>query len=170
LNITLHVSDGLSVRYQEFKTVRTASSICHTHLVYVVKVLWLLAGGQEMEMFHLVPASKQPTMFIFNYVLQPLKAYLRSGLDIPHFATRRLHACHHARAPSGGSWNCGREMSGKFCLNADFHVTFRDPLYAVTLYSSSEGGRAEEFFALKSDGFGTVRTNELGYQRPARYL
>ena len=30
LNITLHVSDGLSVHHQEFKTVRTASSICHT--------------------------------------------------------------------------------------------------------------------------------------------
>jgi len=29
LNITLHVSDGLSVHYQEFKTVHTASGICH---------------------------------------------------------------------------------------------------------------------------------------------
>jgi hypothetical protein len=26
----------------------------------------------------------------------------RSGLDVPTFATRRLHACHHARASSGG--------------------------------------------------------------------
>jgi len=30
LNITLHVPDGLSVRHQEFKTVYTASGICHT--------------------------------------------------------------------------------------------------------------------------------------------
>jgi len=31
LNITLHVSDGLSVHHhQEFKTVHTASGICHT--------------------------------------------------------------------------------------------------------------------------------------------
>jgi hypothetical protein len=37
-----------------------------------------------------------------------------SWLDVPTFATRRLHACHHARAPSGGRWNCGREMSGNF--------------------------------------------------------
>jgi hypothetical protein len=22
--------------------------------------------------------------------------------------------CHHARPPSGGRWNCGREMSGNF--------------------------------------------------------
>jgi hypothetical protein len=29
LNITLHVSDGLSVHHQEFKTLRTASGICH---------------------------------------------------------------------------------------------------------------------------------------------
>jgi hypothetical protein len=33
---------------------------------------------------------------------------VRSWLDVPTFATRRLHACHHARAPSGGRWNCGR--------------------------------------------------------------
>jgi len=63
---------------------------------------------------------------IFNYALQPLRLIVRSGLDVPTFATRRLYACHHARAPSGGRWNCGRNMSGKFCLNADLHVTFRD--------------------------------------------
>ena len=68
-----------------------------------------------------------------NYALQPLRLIVRSGLDVPTLATRRLHACHHARAPSGGRWNCGREMSGKFCLNADFQVTFRDLLHAVKL-------------------------------------
>jgi len=30
LNITLHVSDGLSVHHQESKTVHTALSVCHT--------------------------------------------------------------------------------------------------------------------------------------------
>ena len=69
----------------------------------------------------------------FNYALQPLRLIVRSGLDVSTFATRRLHACHHARAPSGRRWNCGREISGKFCLNADFHVTFRDLLHAVKL-------------------------------------
>jgi len=39
---------------------------------------------------------------------------VRSGLDVPTFATRRLHACHHARTPSGGRWNYGREISGNF--------------------------------------------------------
>jgi sterol desaturase/sphingolipid hydroxylase (fatty acid hydroxylase superfamily) len=43
-----------------------------------------------------------------------LRLIVRSELDVPTFATRRFHACHHARAPSGGRWNCGREMSGNF--------------------------------------------------------
>jgi hypothetical protein len=43
-----------------------------------------------------------------------LRLIVRSWLDVPTFATRRLHACHHASAPSVGKWNCGREMSGSF--------------------------------------------------------
>jgi len=43
-----------------------------------------------------------------------LRLIVGSELDVPTFATRRLHACHHPRAPSGGRWNCGREMSGNF--------------------------------------------------------
>jgi hypothetical protein len=53
-------------------------------------------------------------IIFLTYALQPLRPIVRSGLDVPTFATRRLHACHHARAPSGGMWNCGREMSGNF--------------------------------------------------------
>jgi hypothetical protein len=31
------------------------------HQLYVIQVLWLLAGGNEIELqIHLVPASKQP--------------------------------------------------------------------------------------------------------------
>ena len=81
---------------------------------------------------------------------------MRSGLDVPTFATRRLHACHHARAPSGGRWNCGREMSGKVGLNADFHVTFRDLLHTVKLRHGTDGftsppkeGALRIFFALR---------------------
>jgi len=36
-----------------------------------------------------------------------LRLIARSGLEVPNFATRRLHACHQARAPSGGKWNYG---------------------------------------------------------------
>jgi len=39
-----------------------------------------------------------------------LRLIVRSWLDVQIFATRRLHACHHERAPSGGRWNCGRDM------------------------------------------------------------
>ena len=52
--------------------------------------------------------------YYFYYALQPLRLIVRSWLDVPTFATRRLHACHHARAPSSGRWNCGREMFGNF--------------------------------------------------------
>ena len=44
----------------------------------------------------------------------PFFYFVRSGLYVPTFATRRLHAYHHARAPSGGRLNCRREMSGNF--------------------------------------------------------
>ena len=68
-----------------------------------------------------------------------LRLILRSELDVPTFATRRLHACHQASAPSSGRWNCGRETSGEFCLNADVHVTFRNLLHAVKLRHWTDG-------------------------------
>jgi len=54
------------------------------------------------------------TIIIFQLRTAVLGLIVRSGLDVPTFATRRLHACHHVRAPSGGRWNCGREMSDNF--------------------------------------------------------
>jgi hypothetical protein len=77
--------------------------------------------------------------YFFNDELQPIRLIVRSGLDFTTFATRRLHACHQARARSGGKWNCGREISGKFYLNVDFHVTFRDLSYAVKLRHGTDG-------------------------------
>ena len=52
--------------------------------------------------------------YYFQLRTAALRLIVRSWLDVPTFATRRLHACHHATAPSGGRWNCGREMSGNF--------------------------------------------------------
>jgi len=118
-------------------------------------------------------------LLFLSYALQPSRLIVRSGLDVPTFATRRLHACHHARAPSGGRWNCGREMSREFCLNADLHFTFRDLLHAVKLRHGTDGftappkeGVLRNFFLRpkNSEGFGRVRTRELVYQRSARYL
>jgi len=67
LNITLHVSDGLSVHHQEFKTVHTASGICKTDTA-----TGLLAGSRWNESsisFQLVPADKQPQNFYDIYLL-----------------------------------------------------------------------------------------------------
>jgi len=53
-------------------------------------------------------------MLCFFTMHYSIRLIVRSELDVPTFATRRLQACNHARAPSSGRWNCGREMSGNF--------------------------------------------------------
>jgi len=60
------------------------------------------------------------------YALHPSRLIVRSELDVPTFATRRLHARHHARAPSGGRWKLWARNIREFCLNADLDVTFRN--------------------------------------------
>jgi hypothetical protein len=52
--------------------------------------------------------------YFLTNALQSSRLIVRSGLDVLTFATRRLQACHHARAPSGGRWNCGQGMSENF--------------------------------------------------------
>jgi hypothetical protein len=107
-----------------------------------------------------------------------LRFIVRTELEVPTFATRRLHACQHARSPSGGRWNCGREMSGNLGEKCPGILPkCRIPLYIQRYFTCrkattwdrrlcfpSEGRRAEDFFALK------IRRLRLGYQRPARYL
>jgi hypothetical protein len=58
-------------------------------------------------------------------------------------------------------------MISNFANNGDFHA-IEWILYIPQICDM--GRHVEDFFALKSDGFGRVRTRELGYQRPARYL
>jgi len=58
--------------------------------------------------------SQQSYLIVYNLRTEAFKAYCAIWVRLPTFATRRLHACHHARAPSGGKWNCGREMSENF--------------------------------------------------------
>jgi len=64
-----------------------------------------------------------------------LRLIVRSGLDVPAFATRRLHACSTQRRKVELWARNVRE----FCLNADLHVTFRDPLHAVKLRHGTDG-------------------------------
>jgi len=52
--------------------------------------------------------------YYFQLRTAAFRLIVRSWLDVPTFATKRLHACHHARAPSGGRWNCGGEIYGNF--------------------------------------------------------
>jgi len=52
-NDTLHVSDGLSVHHQSFKTAHTATGTCQTDSAVCLLV------GMRRNSFHLVPASKQ---------------------------------------------------------------------------------------------------------------
>ena len=62
--------------------------------------------------------------------------------------------------------------------SSDFHAFFRDLLHAVNLRHGTDGftsppkeGVLRIFFRPEnSDGFGRVRTRELGYKSPARYL
>jgi hypothetical protein len=54
-------------------------------------------------------------------------------------------------------------MTGNFADNGDFHTNVGIFLHAANLRHGTNGPE-------KSDGFGRVRTRELGYQRPARYL
>jgi len=91
-----------------------------------------------------------------------LRLIVRSESDIPTFATRRLYACHHARAPGGKRLEMWARNFREFCLNAEFHVTFMDLLHVVKLRHGTDGftspsppekGVLRNFFALKTDGF-----------------
>jgi len=72
----------------------------------------LLAKGPR----HLCSLLSAGTRLCYVSLLRTaaLRLIVQSELDVPTFAIRRLHACHHATAPSGRRWNCGREVSGNF--------------------------------------------------------
>jgi hypothetical protein len=84
------------------------------------------------------------------------------ALDVPTLATRCPRAYRRVPHSSGRSSNlwAGNRI-GEFCLNADFHGTFRVLLHAANLRHGTHG-----FTSLP--GFGRFWTRELGYQRPAR--
>ena len=59
-NDTLHVSDGLSVHHQEFKTVHTATGICQTDTAVCS------LAGTRWNKFHLVPTNKQTAVSVWH--------------------------------------------------------------------------------------------------------
>jgi len=66
---------------------------------------------------------------------------VRSGLDVPTFATRHLHACPgvSTRVTTRKHPEAEGETVRKFCLNAELYVTFRDLLHAVKLRHGTDG-------------------------------
>jgi hypothetical protein len=75
-------------------------------------------------------------MFIFNYALQPFKAYCAIWV-------RRSNFRHQASPRVSPRVEHPAELWARnvreFCLNADFHVTFRDLLHAVKLRHGTDG-------------------------------
>ena len=100
--------------------------------------------------------KRKANFFFVQLRTAALRLIVRSWLDVPTFATRRLHACHHARAPSGGRWNCGREISGNFAEITTSTLHLGIFLHAVKLRHGTDGftsppkeGVLRIFFALK---------------------
>ena len=78
-------------------------------------------------------------------------------LDVPTSAARRLHV-HTTReilVAKGGT--VGENVGRLFCLNVDFHLTFRDLLHAENLRHGTDGFTSPPKEGVKNpDGFGRV--------------
>ena len=95
-------------------------------------------------------------VIFFNYALQPFKAYCAIWVrrsNFSHQASPRLSPRESTQQRKVELW--ARNVR-EFCLNADFHVIFRDLLHAVKLRhgtdgftSPPKGGVLRIFFALK---------------------
>ena len=78
--------------------------------------------------------------YLYKYALQSLKAYcaiwIRRFNFLPPGVSMRVTTREHPVAEGG---TVGEKMSGKFCLNTDSQVTFRDLLQAVKLRHGTDG-------------------------------
>jgi hypothetical protein len=81
---------------------------------YICKLLPLLQHvRQNLRNWQpLTSTSRYVCMLCFLTTHCSLRLIVRSELDIQTFTTRRFHAYHHARAPSGRRWNCGEKCPG----------------------------------------------------------
>ena len=75
-----------------------------------------MPANSRWDLIRRLRVKKNWSVFIFSCTLQHFKAYCAVWV-------RRSNFCHQASP----------RVSGKFCLNADFHLTFRDLLDAVNL-------------------------------------
>jgi len=82
-------SENFGVRSYGGDTEPSSFAVVHNFLVSLANSSFLKRGPLY-----------QVLVIIFQCSF--LRRIVRSGIEVPTFATRRLHACHHARAPSGG--------------------------------------------------------------------
>jgi hypothetical protein len=78
-------------------------------------------------------------MFIFNYALQPFKAYCAIWVRLSNFrhqASPRVSPLESTQRRKVELW--ARNVP-EFCLNAEFHFTFRDLLHALQLRHGIDG-------------------------------
>ena len=83
--------------------------------------------------YYMDKLAKPVYLFIFNYALQPFKVYFPIWVrrsNFRHQASPRVSPCQSSQRRKVELWV--RNVR-EFCLNADFHVTFRDLLHAVKL-------------------------------------
>jgi hypothetical protein len=76
---------------------------------------------------------------IFNYALQPFKAYFAIWVrrsNFRHQASPRMSPRESTQRRKVELW---ARNAREFCLNAEFHVTFRDLLHAVKLRHGTDG-------------------------------
>jgi hypothetical protein len=135
----------------------------------------LLSEGTRLESYRFSSCRKR--RLFFNLRTAPFKAYSAIWIrrsNFRHQASPRVSSRESTQRRKLELW--ARNVR-EFCLNYDFHVTFRDLLHAVKLRHGTDGftsppkeGVLRIFSPWKSDGFGRLRTRELWYQRPARYL
>ena len=70
-------------------------------------------------------------------MLHPVQI-LRGSLPLLSPAFRSSHFRYQV-PPAAEGGTCGWELSGNFCLNVDFHTTFRDLLHAANLQHGNDG-------------------------------
>ena len=117
-------------------------------------------------------------IIIFNYTLQPFKAYCAIWFrrsNVHHQASPRESPRQSTQRRKVELWARNVRV---FCLNAEFHVTFRDLLRAVKLRHGTDGftsppkeGALRIFFRPKNPTASAgCESAYFVYQRPARYL
>jgi hypothetical protein len=125
-----------------------------THLLCYMQHMDKLCG-ENWETFSSAGSYTYPTplLFISSYAMQPFKAYCTIWVrrsNFRHQASPRLSPRESTQRRKVELW--ARKFR-EFCLNADYHVTFKYLLHAVKLrhgfYFPSEGRCAQNFFALK---------------------